>query len=372
MSGTIAIFRQQYLPDSETFIADQIAQLKRYSAVPIYEIRVANSHGDLPDGTQVIRSGGILARLDREMLHRHGYCPRLRRILRSTRVKLIHAHFLTDAALLTRFAARNRIPLVATAHGYDAAMYDEFLSETPNGQWLVRHRSEFTSSVALVLCVSEFIRDKLIEKGFPPEKLVVQRLGVDTESLQPDSKAGEQEGVLFVGRLVEKKGAGILVEAWRRLPHELRKQGLTILGDGPQMVQLRQAAQQYPEIQFLGALPRARVLVEMHRHRILALPSLRATNGDSEGLPIVAMEAHALARPLVGFDDGPISEAIADGVSGLLAPARDVSTYAAALDRLMRNAGLASKMGENARIRAKRLFDLTTNNRELERRYDAL
>lgn len=370
--NSVLIFRQEYLPSSETFVADHITNLHCYRPIPIFEHTVPNFHADLPQGFSAISSNGLATGIKRIIFHHLGYSRPLAKLVRVARPNLLHAHFLTDAALVMRFAARHKIPLVATAHGYDASMHDGALRSSPGGKWLVEHRAELAERVARVFCVSEFIRDQLIERGFAAEKLIVQRLGVDTSTLHTDREAGDCEGVLFVGRLVQKKGAIDLVEAWTRVPAELRQQGLTIIGDGPQMVQLKRMAGPNSGIRLMGAQPRTVVLDLMRRHRIVALPSRRAADGDSEGLPIVAMEAQALARPLVGFIDGPIVEAIEDGTSGIVVPKGDLSAYAKALERLLSDGQLASSMGANGRRRAEELFDLTKNNRVLEQHYDSV
>lgn len=366
------VFRSEYLQNSETFIADHLRSLRDWQAVPVCTRLVPNTHADLPLANPVLKDGRGLGAFQRLALSRLGLNRRLSQVCRRNQPGLLHAHFLTDAATVMRFARRNNLPLVATAHGYDASMTDAALSAWDEGEWLVRHRRELARTVSVILCVSNFIKQELLSRGFPAEKLIVQHLGVDVEALKADRPAGQCEGVLFVGRLVEKKGAENLIEAWRLLPESLRKQGLTIVGAGPREEAVRHLAAGHPEIALLGAQPRARVLEQMQRHRIFALPSQRAGNGDSEGLPIVTMEAQALGRPVVVFDDGPMPEAIETGVTGHAARKGDLGDYAAALARLLENASAASRMGMAGEKRARVLFDLRANTARLEKIYEAV
>jgi len=84
---------------------------------------------------------------------------------------------------------------------------------------------------------------------------------------------------------VEKKGCGLLIDAWKELPEKLRRRGLTIIGDGPeaQSLRARARAQDNPEIRFCGAQPRHAVVAAMAEHRAFIFPSLRAATGDAEG-----------------------------------------------------------------------------------------
>ena len=372
MTRSVLIFRQNFLPDSETFIADHISKLGSWKAIPICETNVENSHVNLMEGHSVLNSNEFVAKIQRKLLRNFGLNRSLSRLIHRTRPSLIHAHFLTDASLIMRYASQQKLPLVATAHGYDASMWDEDLSQTPTGKWYVENRAELAATVSKIFCVSDFIREELLQKGFPAAKLVVQRLGVDTALHTPGPEAGECSGVLFVGRLVEKKGATTLVKAWRELSPELRSQGLTIIGGGPQAEQLAQMAAPHPEIRLLGVQPRSRVLKEMRQCRIVALPSLRAANGDSEGLPIAAMEAHSLARPMVGFDDGPIGEAIENNVTGFVVVKKDFQAFAAAMGRLLADDELATAMGLSARHKALKQFDITKNVAALENLYHSV
>ncbi|MFT3967449.1 MAG: glycosyltransferase [Sphingobium sp.] len=155
------------------------------------------------------------------------------------------------------------------------------------------------------------------------------------------------------------------------LPASSRKDPLTIIGDGPLMDNLVQKAERLAiNVNFMGAQPRNVVFDAMTKHRIFAMPSIRAANGDSEGLPIVLMEAQALGMAVVAFDEGPMREAIKPCHSGLLARARDPKDFAEQLHHLISSPVLCEVMGQAGRAHVEEQFNISSSIAELEDYYD--
>jgi len=268
---------------------------------------------------------------------------------------------------------RRHLPLVVTAHGYDATVTAREHARRTEGLWYLMLKPFLMRYADGIICVSQWIRQCLIEAGYPEEKLRVIRLGIDPAQLPRITSPSLRRGALFVGRLVEKKGVNFLLDAWARLPLRLREEPLTIIGDGPMMPLLvEQAAKLGIQPHFLGPQPREQVFAAMARHRIFAMPSIRAANGDSEGLPIVLMEAQAMGMAIVAFDDGPMREAIRPGLSGLLARAPDPADYAIHLERLLSSADLCENFGRAGRILVNDRFHIRSNMAELEDYYDEI
>ncbi|MHB8285177.1 MAG: glycosyltransferase, partial [Caulobacteraceae bacterium] len=287
------------------------------------------------------------------------------------KVALIHAHFLLDGVRIARFARHHRLPLIITAHGYDVTTWPSEQMKNKDGRFLRLMRGPLIDAVSKIVCVSDFIRGELEARGYPAQKLVTLPLGVDLERLGQGRPAAERSGVLFAGRLVEKKGLRYLLDAWSRLSPELRNEPLTIIGDGHLRGELQVHADSLGvNATFLGAQPRDSVLHHMAKSRVFVFPSVRAASGDAEGMGVVAMEAQALGTPVVAFDNGPAPEAIADGESGLLAKDRDCDSLAASLTRILQEPGLAARLGANGPRIADQRFSLVTNTARLEALYD--
>lgn len=367
----VAIYRRGFLPLSETFIADHIKSLNRYHPFVMADDIVGGHYQDdqelhllhAPNASKWSRIGSRLTGRNRYLDGQ----------LKARSAGLIHAHFLQDGAGILPFAFRRGIPLVVTAHGYDATVTPREHARRTEGLLYLMLKPFLMRYADGIICVSHWIKQCLLEAGYPEHKLRVIRLGIDPASLPHIASPSLRRGALFVGRLVEKKGVNFLLDAWAKLPPRLRDEPLTIIGDGPMMSMLKEQAHRLgiaPD--FLGAQPREAVFAAMARHRIFAMPSVRAANGDSEGLPIVLMEAQAMGMAVVAFDDGPMREAIKPGRTGLLAQTRDTGDYALHLERLLHSADLCDAFGREGRQLVDDQFHIRSNMAVLEDYYDEI
>ncbi|WNY34760.1 glycosyltransferase [Curtobacterium flaccumfaciens] len=139
--------------------------------------------------------------------------------------------------------------------------------------------------------------------------------------------------MVAVGRLVEKKGFGNLIEALRGLGDDVPWR-LTVVGDGPYRTQLEQQAAGLP-VSFLGQRGRTEVLETLASATVVAVPSIPAANGDQEGLPVTLLEAAAVGAAIVASDLPGIRDVVQDDVSGVLVPPGDVPALRAALQRVL-------------------------------------
>jgi glycosyltransferase involved in cell wall biosynthesis len=220
---------------------------------------------------------------------------------------------------------------------------------------------------ALFLAVSDALRQQAIARGYPESRTITHYNGVDLERFQPDPTLAEPNLILHVGRLVEKKGTKILIEAMTKLPGAR----LIIIGDGPLRAALtRQARELGERVRFLGALASAEVARWMRRASVLAVPSVTAADGDAEGLPNVVVEAAASGLPVVATAHWGIPEAIEEGRTGFLVPENDAEALAARLAELLESQSLRRDMGVAARGLAERKFDQRMLTERLEAIYD--
>ena len=141
--------------------------------------------------------------------------------------------------------------------------------------------------------------------------------------------------MLYVGRLSAEKGVLELVEACRDLP-------LVVVGDGPLRAQVPGALGFVAPAELAGSHYRAAAIV--------AAPSRR------EGYGVVAREAMAWGRPVVASAVGGLTDAVEDGVTGLLVPPGDVAALRSSLQLLLGDAELRARLGAAARARAAEHF----------------
>lgn len=373
MGGDVAVYRRQFLNRSETFVRDHLLSLQRWRPTALTSWR-QDDPLEVP-GVPVVEAREhpgltrVLSRLPERVVGRPGEREerQLRRALRRLRPDVLHVHFGTDAAVVVRVAAELGIPLVVTWHGYDATMHDEALAGSVSGRLLLERREQVLASSAGTIAVSGFIAGELARRGADPARLDVVPCGVDTERVvwTPPPADG---GLLFVGRLVEKKGLGDLLEALAGLA---APPPLTVIGDGPLRAQLQErAARSGIDVRFLGVRTSEEVRAAMREAQAVVIPSRRAANGDCEGLPVVSLEAAASGRPVVAYAHSGLVESVQDGSTGLLAREGDVAGLAGALEKLTADADLRAAFGLAARDLAVRSFDIRVTTARIEAVYD--
>lgn len=307
--------------------------------------------------------GGVL---DRALFKAFGALPSTPD-LRALNPRLVHAQFGRGGALALPIAQALAIPLVVTMHGGDATKdkhYAPGLFPTIYQQRLPALLQE----TALFICVSAYIRDVLLARGFPAEKLIVNHCGVDIPAAPPPRPDNDKGGgyILFAGRFVEKKGAGLLLEAARRLQTAGTALKIVMVGDGPLAPALKKHAESLANVEFPGWVSPAQLLRWMQGASALCVPSLTAAGGDSEGLPTVVLEAMALGTPVIASRHAGIPEAITHGEDGLLVAPGDIDALAAALKTVHDNPAAARSLGPAARRKAETHFNARTQSRRLE------
>jgi glycosyltransferase involved in cell wall biosynthesis len=164
--------------------------------------------------------------------------------------------------------------------------------------------------------------------------------------------------VLFVGRLVERKGVKHLLSAVRRMPAELGVR-VVVIGDGPERSALEEQARAAgiaDRVQIRGRVSDAELRATYARSDVLVLPSILDARGDTEGLGVVLLEAMSYGIPVVASDIGGITDIVEHDTSGLLVPPGDPAALAQVLERLARDPALASRLGTAGEQRVRRAF----------------
>lgn len=368
----IIIFRNELLSYSETFIVTQVSSLLRFKP---YYVGTKIMNTQQLGNFQLIAPFNGNSKIYRQLFMVSGYIlPDWLRSLEAINAKLIHAHFGFDGVLALPLARKLQIPLVVTFHGYDIT--NEDYSNSISG-WIhrvyKRRRRLLFKEAKLVIAVSQFIRSKLIEKGCPENKILVHYIGVDTDKFKPDPIVQREPVVLFVGRLVEKKGCEYLIRAMAQVQTVMPDVELVIIGDGVLRLDLEDlAAKLLRRYKFLGSQPSDIVRSWMNRALLLGMPSVTASTGDSEGAPIVGLEAQAMGLPIVGSIHSGIPEIVVHGETGFLASERDWKTLAEYIVRLLENESLWQQFSRNGQERVRNNFNIYTQTRLIESIYEQL
>ena len=373
MSKPLVFFSGLLLPPSETFIRAQGEGLQQFT--PYYVGSRLVKGLSLPsDRTFVVNRGGSVGAAKEVLFKQLGTAPSLYHQLQQIQPALIHAHFGVCGALALPLVRTLKLPLVVTFYGLDATMKDDYARRNSiTTRVYLRRREALKREATLFIAVSDFIKEKLLEQGFPQEKVVSHYYGVNTEVFQPDPDVPREPVVLFVGRLAEKKGCEYLIQAMAKVQAQMPEVELAIIGDGTLRVQLEElAAKSLKRYKFLGLQPPEVVKSWMNRSLLLAAPSVTASTGDSEGLPTVVVEAQAMGLPVVGSVHAGIPQAVVHGETGFLAAERDWKSLAEHILRLLQDPMLWQSFSRNGQQRMRNLFDLHKQTQALESIYKAV
>jgi len=185
-----------------------------------------------------------------------------------------------------------------------------------------RARRTWTRDVDRFVVLAPFAKLWLARGGIPASRTTVRPNFVD-RPIRPLDRGDAGDGFLFVGRLAEEKGIATLLEAWDRLPAEIR---LTIAGSGPLESMVVAAASRHPGITYVGRLSAGAIDAELGRARALIVPSIWY-----EVCPLTVLEAYAAGRPVIASGHGGLADLVVDGVTGRHVPPGDPMALAAAV-----------------------------------------
>jgi glycosyltransferase involved in cell wall biosynthesis len=275
---------------------------------------------------------------------------------RQNNIGHLHAHFASGAATVARLAARLAgLTYSLTAHAKD------IFHESVDADDLAR---KFRDASA-VITVSEFNREFLAAK-FPESADRIHRIynGLDLGAFTFSEPSNRAPRVLAIGRLVEKKGFADLIDACalaRQAGHPI---ACDIVGSGEEfdalVAQIERLGLQQ-DVRMLGALPQSEVNSKIREAAVVAAPCVVGADGNRDGLPTVLLEAMALGTPVVSTDVTGIPELVRDGETGIIVPQRQPAVLQKALQLLLTQPGLRTRLAAGARKAIERDFDIHRN-----------
>lgn len=367
-TSRVAVFSRRFLPYSQTFIFDELRHHERYEAEVFCLERQNATLFPFPRVHALRPADTFRARAEAALCDRFLYSARFSREVQTGSYDLLHAHFGVGAQWALPIAHQLNLPLVVTLHGFDVGALATRRRFAPKhwryallAPWLLRQTTRF-------LAASTELAELMIGIGAEASKVHVWRLGIELPRQLAEPQ--DSQTILMVGRMVEKKGFEFGLRAFASASTSW---SLTLIGDGELRSDLERLARELgiaERVRFLGALPHEEVLERMNECAVLLAPSVTTTKGDRESGLIVAKEAAARGIPTVGSRHGGIVEIINDGVTGFLVKERDVAGLTDRLVRLQQDASMRKTMGQAARRRMERDYEIGARVRELETHYD--
>ncbi|MFZ1056621.1 MAG: glycosyltransferase [Opitutaceae bacterium] len=252
----------------------------------------------------------------------------------------------------------------AGAHAYDVFEH--------GGDWWLLDKLKWA---VFVHTSTEVARDALIARGLPPDKVICIRSGIDRLPALKALRASRAPlHVLSVARLVEKKGLDRQLKVYAALKAAGVEFSARIVGDGPLRPKLEKLAGHLglaDRVTFVGHVPHHEVWDHMDWADVLLHTGVVAPSGDQDGLPNVIGEAMAAGVPVVTSPTAGTTEAVTDGVTGVVLPVDRPEAWVSALRRISTDDDLCEGLRKAARAWIEANFDVRVNTDRLLTRLEA-
>lgn len=256
------------------------------------------------------------------------------RLVRAGNVDIIHAHWLIPqglvAAILRRFPGAG-VSFVVTSHGADLFAL--------KGRLLQRIKGFVMRNACAITVVSQVMQERAREIEAAVGDVVVQPMGVDLRHRfvpDPETPRSEDE-MLFVGRLVEKKGLRYLLDVMPMVIARRPSTRLRIAGFGPEAGALKRHVQELGitgHVEFLGAVAQAELPRLYRRAALFVAPFVQAGSGDQEGLGLVLVEAVGCECPVLAGDVPAVRDVFGASNDNVVDPREQERLLEAVLDVL--------------------------------------
>jgi len=244
---------------------------------------------------------------------------------------------LAAGGLLTR----RRIPYILTTHGSDVTLVRKF-------RWLRPVAGVLFRRAAVATSVSSYLQ-AMLKEALDVDSFVLP-MPYDENKFRPQGEPeAEPPTLTCIGRMIERKGQKFLIGAAGLLKARGVDFRLQFVGDGPMRAELEALANKEgvaDRVTWVGNVPHARVPDLIRRSAIVILPSILDWKQEAEGLGMVLVEASACGKPVIGTRLGGITDAIADGESGLLVEPESAEKLADAIARILSTPELKQRLGK--------------------------
>lgn len=376
MQPRVAHFSADFLPYSQTFVYEELIHHQRYQMEAFAHTLKFPERFPFEPVHHLRPARGILGRLAffRYMLTAYSSCFHAR--FQQRRFSLVHAQFGPTGAYAMRYAEKFQLPLIVSFGGYDVPLLQTSKRFRPQ-YWLYWLRSKkLIRRIDRFLPVSQDLADKLLQLGAPPERVQVFHRGVRVpKNIERGNTSQNPHSlrIVMVGRFVEKKGFEFGIKGFAEAVKAGLEGDLHIAGSGKLRNRYDKIIAGFgigDRVRFLGSIPHEHVEKEMEEADVVLIPSVVASDGDTEGIPNVLKEAMARGTVALGSIHGGIPDIIEHERTGLLVREKDVAGIAGMLGDLAAHPETRRRIGDAGREKMTRELDIRVRAEILERHYD--
>ncbi len=262
------------------------------------------------------------------------------------RFEVLHCHSVYPTGYVgAAFRSITGIPFIITSHGGDIAKNDKGYIISPNVMKRIR---KTVASAQAITAISSAMKKQILNLGAPPDNVYLVPNGVPLAQFrhtEASRKQSTSHPIVFIGRLIRRKAADVLIQACSLLKDRCPGMKIKIAGEGVEMNALKKMVHEMRlsgEIEFLGTVRGE------EKVRLLADALFLVCPSREEPFGIVNLEALASGLPVVAARVGGIPDIIKDGINGFLIDADNPQQMADKMYLLMQDVALRIRMSENA------------------------
>ncbi len=267
------------------------------------------------------------------------------KLCRNNKYDIIHTHWPLPHALFGYVAAQTcKAKHFLYFHGVELMwVRKELPFLKPFLRWAIRKAD-------VVMCNSSHTAGR-IKEIYDREIIILpsgQSAKPEVDIVSQKTKTDSQKIILFVGRLVERKGVKYLIEAFAQINNKVNAV-LNIVGTGPEKTSLEKLVQEKnlsSQVKFLGQVSPLELNDCYQNCDLFVLPAIIDRKGDTEGLGVVLIEALTYKKPVIATNVGGIVDIIKDNQTGILVPEKDSNALAQAILKVLQDESLARQLAE--------------------------
>ncbi|KKR86708.1 hypothetical protein A2875_02540 [Candidatus Gottesmanbacteria bacterium RIFCSPHIGHO2_01_FULL_46_14] len=266
--------------------------------------------------------------------------------LRKKQFDIVHVQWPFPNGILGLFAKLVfGAKLILTFHGAEFTL----IRKVPLGNSILRY---ILSKADQVIANSTFTRDLIHQILRIPVYIIpfASTVSVGQRATFKRILSKKTFNILFVGRLIERKGVQYLIWAFERLHKKNSNVRLDVVGNGPLLTQIKEqvdACGLHGVVRLYENIGEKELVRFYQKSDLFVLPSIVDRWKDTEGLGVVLIEAMSFGIPVIASNVGGIPSVVKHYENGLLVPQKDPVALANAIDELIRNPNLAKRLGEN-------------------------